>query len=213
MNTIDEKDPVHGAILGREKVEELIEKKKDYLAKVFKEFEPEYDDAGLYQTPDMGWQVNFRHSRGWNYAAMIVRPDTSVVIEVHAGICEEWYHLGGAWHNGRRGGLGWPISDEQSCGGANRISLFENGTIFWDASHPAERKVMDWNQSFVWFTEESSKGHPWAQKFLGDCYLKGLGVKNDFGLAFKWFNAARENGISEVEPFLQEAARQYILSV
>ena len=64
-------------ILGHEMALELIELKKSFLASVFSQFQPAFDDVGLYQTPDNGWQVNFRHDQncetrdnaGWNYAA------------------------------------------------------------------------------------------------------------------------------------------------
>ena len=208
-------------ILGREKVLELIEAKKTYLASVFPEFQPEFDDAGLYQTPDFGWQVNFRHDKnpaardnsGWNNAAMTLRPGDRGLYEVHAGICERWYGEGGAWDKGVRGWLGWPVSDEMPCGGYNRISLFENGTIYWDSSRPTETLVRPWDETMEWLGQEAVRGHAWAQVFLGDCFLRGLGVSPDYGKAFKWFSAAKDNGRTDIESALQAAARQFILSL
>ncbi len=205
--------PIVKTILGREKVLELIEMKKAYLASVFPAFEPEYDAAGLYQTPDCGWQVNFKHSQEWNKAAIVVRPGDRVAYEVHAGICERWYREGGAWHNGVKGLLGWPISDEMPCGGSNRISLFENGTIYWDSSRPQEQLVRTWDETRAWFGKEATCGHAWAQLFLGDCLLRGLGITPDYRQAFKWFSIAKENGCDEVEARLQLAARNLILTL
>jgi len=102
-----EAGPIVKTILGREKVLELIEMKKSHHASVFPEFQPVFDDAGLYQTPDHGWQVNFRHdlnreshdNAGGNYAAMTLRPGTSDLMEVHGAICGKWYAEGGVWDN------------------------------------------------------------------------------------------------------------------
>ena len=208
-----ETTPGEKTILGREKVLELIEAKKTYLASTFPDFEPIFDSAGLYQTPDNGWQVNFIHTKEWNKAAMTLRPGDRVLYEVHAGICERWYGEGGAWNNGVRGRLGWPVSDEMPCGGDNRISLFENGTIYWDSSRPQEQLVRTWDETKEWLGQEVSHGHAWAQVLLGDCFLRGLGVSPDYGKAFKWFSAAKDNGRTDIEPALQAAARQFILSV
>lgn len=200
-------------ILGREKVLELIETKKKRLSTVFQNFEPVFDAAGLYQTPDAGWQVNFTHTLEWNMAAMTLRPGDHEVFEVHGGICEEWYSRGGAWDNGKKGQLGWPLSDELSCDGEAKISLFERGTIFWEPARPTERVVRTWEESVDWFNVEAAKGLAWAQARLGDCFMNGCGLPRDYGKAFKWFNAAKGNGLSEIEPSLQDAARHFILSL
>ncbi len=208
-------EPTSGekTILGRERVLELIEAKKTYLASVFTEFEPIFDAVGLYQTPDNGWQVNFIHSKEWNKAAMTLRPGDRVLYEVHGGICGRWYGEKGAWDNGVKGWLGWPVSDQMSCEGDNRISFFENGTIYWDSSRPTETLVRPWDETMEWLGQEAARGHAWAQVFLGDCFLRGLGVSPDYGKAFKWYNAAKENGMTEVDASIQMAARQFIRSL
>ena len=216
--------PVAKTILGREKVLELIELKKSYLASVFPQFQPDFDDAGLYQTPDNGWQVNFRHDQnretrdnaGWNYAAMTLRPGSCDLIEVHGGICGKWYAEGGVWDNTtgqwKNGKLGWPISDELVCGGDDRISFFENGTIFWD-SKQQQLLVRSWEETRKWFGQEAGHGCAWAQLFLGECLLRGFGIQPDYSQAFKWLSVAKENGMSEAESLLQLAARNLILAL
>ena len=207
-------------ILCRERVTELIKEKCKYLQSVFSRFQNEID-GHTYQTPDGGWQVNFRHdinpserdNKNDNFAAITLRPGDITVFEVHGGICGRWYAEGGAWDNGRKGWLGWPLTDERPCGGDNRISLFEGGTIFWNSKSPGEQVPRSWKDTAAWLMEESLHGQPWSQAFLGDCYMKGRGVPLNYGLAFKWYNAAKENGCSEVETSLQDAARQFILSL
>lgn len=203
-------------ILGREKVLELIEAKKAYLAAIFPEFEPIFDAVGLYQTPDNGWQVNFSHSKEWNLAAMTLRPGDRVLYEVHGGICDRWYAEGGVWDNSsgewKNGWLGWPVTDELVCGGDDRISFFENGTIFWD-SRQQQVVARSWDDTRKLFCREADRGCAWAQLFLGDCLLRGLGIQPDYSQAFKWFSIAKENGSAEAEARLQLAARRLILSL
>lgn len=219
-----ETDPIVKTILGREKVLELIEVKKTCLALVFPEFQPVFDDTGLYQTPDNGWQVNFRHdlnreshdNAGWNYAAMTLRPGTCDLFEVHGAICGKWYAEGGVWDNSsgewKNGWLGWPVSDELTCEGDDRISFFENGTIFWD-SRQQQVVARSWEETRKLFCQEADRGCAWAQLFLGDCLLRGLGIQPDYSQAFKWLSIAKENGSAEAEARLQLAARKLILSL
>ena len=202
-------------VLGLETVMERIKEKRAYLLELKKrnvfQFQDEID--GINQRPDHGWQIDFRHDNGDNFAAITIRPGDTTPFEVHGGICGRWYAEHGAWDNGIRGRLGWPISDELACGENNKISFFENGTIFWDAEKWDQTTPRSWEDSINWFAEEAARGHSWAQVFLGDCFLRGLGVSPDYGKAFKWFSAAKDNGRTDIEPALQAAARQFILSV
>ena len=179
--------------------------------------QPEFDDAGLYQTPDGGWQVNFRRDKeGSIPAAITMRPGDKEVFEVHGGICGKWYKEA---DEGRS--LGWPVSDEKPCGGGNKISLFEKGTIFGNREKGWEMIVRPWDDSIQWLMTEAARGQVWAQAELANCYLCGFGVPKDFGLASKWLNTAKEAATEEdlktyiEQPYrhLQTAARQFILSL
>ena len=46
--------------------------------------------------------------------------------EIHGAIRNAWSDLG--WENGR---LGYPLTDEQNASGADRVSFFQDGAIYW----------------------------------------------------------------------------------
>lgn len=92
-------------------------------------------EPGIYKTPDGGWQCNY--DGAWGYGcAITLRPGDAEPHETHGEICKRWYREGGAYdETGKRGWLGYPVSDEEvydGDGDANdRISHFENGDIIW----------------------------------------------------------------------------------
>ena len=147
---------------------------------------------------------------------MTLRPGAFDLIEVHGGSCGKWYEEGGVWDNSsgewKNGWLGWPVSDELTCEGNDRISFFENGTIFWD-SRQQQVVVRSWEETRKWFGQEAGHGCAWAQLFLGECFLRGFGIPRDYSLAFKWFAIAKENGRGEAESRLQLAARNFIIAL
>ena len=93
----------------------------------------EPDATGIYRNPDGGWQCNYS-----NWCAIVLRPGETEAREVHGAICARWYQEGGAFNeSGKRGNLGYPISDElqyTSMGRAtDRIQYFERGEITWNS--------------------------------------------------------------------------------
>ena len=102
-------------------------------------------EPGIYKTQDGGWQCDY--DGAWGYGcAITLRPEDKEPHEVHGGICKRWYCEGGAFdENGRRGWLGYPVSDEEVYEGddnpADRISHFENGDIIWSEKTKEVRTV------------------------------------------------------------------------
>lgn len=92
-------------------------------------------EPGIYKTPDGGWQCNY--DGAWGYGcAITLRPGDHEPHETHGEICKRWYREGGAYdETGKRGWLGYPVSDEEVYDGdgdtGDRISHFENGDIIW----------------------------------------------------------------------------------
>lgn len=119
----------------RDEVIALFQNKYEYLKAVYPSVGP-FDEAGIYQNPDGGWQLNLSPS-----AAITLRPCDDEPHETHGGICERWRSLGGAFNVQMPGRLGYPVSDEDSyplLGSANdRISRFQNGYITWDSINNA----------------------------------------------------------------------------
>ena len=109
-------------------------------------------EPGIYKTPDGGWQCNYNGA--WGYGcAITLRPGDTEPHEVHGEICKRWYQEGGVFENGKRGWLGYPVSDEESYEGdgnpADRISHFENGDIIWSENTKEARTVKKNNKEMA----------------------------------------------------------------
>lgn len=110
-------------------------------------------EPGIYKTPDGGWQCNYIGA--WGYGcAITLRLGDIEPHEVHGEICKRWYQEGGAFdENGKRGWLGYPLSDEESYEGdgnpADRISHFENGDIIWSENTKKARTVKKNNKGMT----------------------------------------------------------------
>ena len=65
-----------------------------------------------------------------------------------------------------------------------------------ESSAPTKTKT---SGSFAELKEKAEGGDPSAQKEVGDCYLKGNGVDQDFLEAGKWYHMAAERGHVEAE--------------
>ena len=50
-------------------------------------------------------------------------------------------------------------------------------------------------QALTYFTLASQQGHTEAELQLGLMHLSGIGVKKDYGIALKHFNAASKSGL------------------
>ncbi len=110
-------------------------------------------EPGIYKTPDGGWQCNYNGA--WGYGcAITLRPGDIEPHEVHGEICKRWYQEGGAFdENGKRGWLGYPLSDEEPYeddgNPADRISRFENGDIIWSENTKEARTVKKNNKEMT----------------------------------------------------------------
>lgn len=79
---------------------------------------------GQMTTPDIIDTPDGTKLCEFDWAALIRRPDSKDVFEVHGAIYKKWKECQDA--------LGWPISNEKSFGiVGDRCSEFENGKIFW----------------------------------------------------------------------------------
>ena len=91
-------------------------------------------EPGIYPTPDGGWQCNYDGEWGYGCAITLL-PGGDEPHEVHGEICKRWYQEGGVFEDGKRGWLGYPVSDEEIYVGdgdsKDRISHFENGDIVY----------------------------------------------------------------------------------
>lgn len=110
-------------------------------------------EPGIYKTPDGGWQCNYDGAGGYG-CAITIRPGETEPHEVHGEICKRWYQEGGAFDEiGKRGWLGYPISDEDAYEGdenpADRISHFENGDIIWSENTKEARTVKKSNKEMT----------------------------------------------------------------
>lgn len=71
----------------------------------------------------------------FEYGYIYWHPDTGAYA-VYGDIGQRWNNLGR-----ERGSLGYPISNEESAGGRDRISYFQNGYIYWNSENRATRVV------------------------------------------------------------------------
>lgn len=145
-------------------------------------------EPGIYKTPDDGWQCNY--DGAWGYGcAITLRPGDNEPHEVHGEICKLWYKEGGAFdETGKRGWLGYPVSDEEVYEGdgnpADRISHFENGDIIWSENTKEARTVKKSNKEML-----SAKAQDQLQKIDSEidelrriCSdLSGVGTGNSSG--------------------------------
>lgn len=93
----------------REEVLALFRAKYIYLKSVYPEVGP-FDENGIYQNPDGGWQINLAHG-----AVMMLRSNDGEPNEIHGTIYERWCKEGGAFNEaGKSGKLGYPVSDVKS---------------------------------------------------------------------------------------------------
>ena len=124
-------------------------------------------EPGIYQTPDGGWQCNYDGE--WGYGcAITLRPGDAEPHEVHGEICKRWYREGGAFdETGRRGRLGYPISDEEAFDGdgdpADRISHFENGDIVW-SEKTKEARVVNIKDLAKWRNFKFQAKYDWLKR-------------------------------------------------
>ena len=51
----------------------------------------------------------------------------------------------------------------------------------------------------MWFKESAGQGYTPAYKALGDCYIFGYGVEQDYEEAVKWWRLAAEQGNAEAQ--------------
>ena len=68
------------------------------------------------------------------------------------------------------------------------------GGDFQDGVDAYERK--DYKEAVKWYRLSAEQGHAFAQSNLGQMYLKGLGVPQDYVLAHMWFNLSSSQGIT-----------------
>jgi TPR repeat protein len=52
---------------------------------------------------------------------------------------------------------------------------------------------VDYKQAFEWYRKAADQGEAPSQNALGRLYEQGLGVKKDYAIAFRWYQAASEN--------------------
>lgn len=142
----------------KEEVLALFRAKYGYLQSVCHPIK-QFEESLVYQLPDGGWQIDLGVETFGpdgrpikTDAAITLRPDSDEPHETHGGICNRWYHEGGAFDGTldgtkKRGWLGHPISDEEvyEADGdpEDRISHFENGDIVWTAKKPEETHILD----------------------------------------------------------------------
>lgn len=63
-------------------------------------------------------------------------------------------------------------------------------------------------ESAQWLAKAAESGHPEAEFQLGNCYVRGMGVKRDYGTAWHWYNAAHGHGHKNAQQGLDWIAAQ-----
>jgi hypothetical protein len=83
----------------------------------------------------------------------------------------------------------------------NPAALTVLGVVYWQDDNPA----FDLSQSFKYFKEAATKGDPFGEMHLSECFANGIGTNSDLGAAIYWAGQARQD--PEVRAFM-DANRQ-----
>ena len=85
----------------------------------------------------------------------------------------------------------------RSANGGYAAAEFTVGSFYLNG----EKDVVGTNMTAAaqWFAKAAEQGHPKAQLYLGICYRRGFGVKQDADLGVRWIRKAAEQGVPKAQ--------------
>jgi len=89
----------------------------------------------------------------------------------------------------------WKLGMEYSLG--NRLVENEDDFVRWHIKNSmlnSPVSVMRDREAVKWYRRAADQGFVWAQRDLGECYVKGKGVVKNELLAYQWYLLASANG-------------------
>lgn len=113
---------------------------------------------------------------------------------------EKWYRLAAEQGNKKAKER---LEMRLSAGQMTAEELYDRGVQSFDSQ--------DYVQAMDWFRKAAEQGHAGAQNYLGSCYEKGLGVREDIDEAFKWYRLAAENGNATAKDKLSTSEYDYVI--
>ncbi|MEH6471188.1 MAG: hypothetical protein V7752_08055 [Halopseudomonas sp.] len=65
-----------------------------------------------------------------------------------------------------------------------------------------EQSISDAEMALGYYQPLAEQGEPYAQLTIGEIYMEGAGVEQDFIQAYAWFAVARHQGVDEAEAIM-----------